>query len=202
LISAFAAGRYDLIFLDIYMGNIQQGVNVAAEIREMDTTVTLAFTTTSIAHTLESYRLKAVGYLEKPVKPADVREMLDLALTKREIAPSVSLLIEGVYRDISLNSILYFEQQNHAVIVNTLSGKLRTCQTVKLKQIEAMLPNTFLHCHHSYIVNLKHVKRIDNELKTFTMQNGDNVYIRQQSMKNAAEAYKDYLFANARGCEV
>lgn len=201
LLASFFAGRYDLIFLDIYMGDIQQGVDIAAEIRETDTSVTLAFTTSSKEHALESYRLKAYAYLEKPVCPGDVREVLEQALNKRRKAPIVNLLIEGTHRDIPLDSILYFEQKNRAVIVNTLTETLRTSQTVKLKDIEALLPVEFFRCHHSYIANLRYVKGVDRELRLFLMQNGDKVYIRRQDMKKAEKAYEDYLFGRARGGE-
>lgn len=198
LVDSFIVGQYDLIFLDIYMCGMQLGIDVAARIREKDTDVTLAFTTASTAHTLESYRLKATSYLEKPLKIGDVREVLELAVQKRKPAPCVNLLIGGAYHDIPLDCILYFEQRNHAVVVNTLMGKLRTSQTVNLKFIEAMLPDTFLRCHHSYIANLKYIKSFDPELNIFTMQNGDNVYIRQQSLRKAAKAYENYLFSRTR----
>lgn len=198
LLAAFSPGKYDLIFLDIYMDGIR-GIDAAAKIRETDSGVTLAFTTTSTDYTLESYRLKALCYLEKPVGPAEVKEAMELALRKRGEAPCITLLIEGQKRDIPLERILYFEQQNHAVMVNTLTETLRTSQTVKLKQIEALLPDTFLRCHHSYIANLNYVKSLDRELKTFVMQNGDPVYIRQQSLPQAARAYGEYLFRKTRG---
>ena len=199
LLASFSAGRYDLIFLDIYMGDVQQGVDIAAKIRETDTSVTLAFTTTSKEHALESYRLKAYAYLEKPVQPSDVGEVLEQALNKRRNAPAVNLLIEGEHRDIPLDSILYFEQKNQAVLVNTLTETLRTSQTVKLKDIEALLPEGFFRCHHSYIVNHRYVKGEDQELRMFLMQNGDKVYIRRQDMKKAERAYEDSLFHRARG---
>lgn len=199
LAKAFLPGRYDLIFLDIYMDEVQQGITAAAKIRETDTAVTLAFTTTSKEHALESYRLKACAYLEKPVRPADVREVLEQALNKRKNAPAIRLLIEGTFREISLDSILYFEQKNHAVWVNTLTETLRTSQTVKLGDIEPQLPEGFFRCHHSYIANLRYVKELDQELKIFVMQNGDTVYIRRPSLGKAVKAYEALLFASARG---
>jgi DNA-binding LytR/AlgR family response regulator len=150
---------------------------------------------------LESYRLKACAYLEKPVCLTEVREVLEQALNKRRNAPAVKLLIEGEHRDIPLDSILYFEQKNQAVLVNTLTETLRTSQTVKLKDIEALLPEGFFRCHHSYIANLRYVKGLDQELRIFLMQNGDKVYIRRQDMKKAERAYEDSLFHRARGAK-
>ena len=198
LAAAFLPGQYDLIFLDIYMNNVQQGITAAAKIRETDTAVTLAFTTSSKEHALESYRLKACAYLEKPVRSTDVQGVLKQALSKRKNAPAIQLLIEGAYRKITLDSILYFEQKSHAVWVNTLTETLRTSQTVKLGDIEPQLPEGFFRCHHSYIVNLRYVRQLDQELRIFQMQNGDTVYIRRPSLGKAVKAYEALLFAAAR----
>ena len=180
------------------MDKMQQGIDAATKIRATDSVVTLAFTTTSTEHTLESYRLKASSYLEKPVVVADVKEVLELALTKKKNIPSINLLIDGTYQDIPLESILYCEQQNLSVIVNTLSGVLRASRTVKLNYIESLLSDGFLRCHNSYIVNLKYVNRIDREWKVFAIQNGANVHIRQQMMKKAMEALENYRLSRAR----
>lgn len=198
LLTAFLPGKYDLIFLDIYMGGMR-GVDVAAQIRQVDRTVTLAFTTTSQEHALESYRLKAASYLEKPVRRDDVREVLELVLAKRDSAAYITLLIEGANRKLPVESILFFEQQNHAVMAHTQSETLRTSQTVKLNHIEPLLPDYFFRCHHSYIVNLRAVREVDKELKVFTMQDGSRVHIRHQSLKKAVQAYENCLFASVRG---
>lgn len=198
LLAAFMPGKYDLIFLDIYMGGMK-GVDAAAEIRKTDRTVTLAFTTTSTEHTLEGYRLKAASYLEKPVKREDVREILSLVLAKRNTAAYITLLIEGANREIPVESILFFEQQNHAVMVHTHAETLRTSQTVKLAHIEPMLPEYFFRCHHSYLVNLHTVQEVDQELGVFIMQDGSRVHIRYQTLKKAVREYERCLFDKVRG---
>lgn len=198
LLSAFLPGKYDLIFLDIYMVGIK-GVDVAAQIRKSDRTVTLVFITTSKEHALESYRLKAASYLEKPVKLEDVREVLELVLVKRDSAAYITLLIEGENRKIPLEGILFFENQNHAVMIHTQSGVFRTSQTVKLNYIETLLPDSFFRCHHSFIVNLQAIGSVDKELKVFTMQDGSRVHIRHQSLNKAVQAYESCLFQSVRG---
>lgn len=201
LLANFSAEEYDLIFLDIYMGTVQAGVDLASKIREIDTNVTLAFITSSKEHALESYRLKAFAYLEKPVRGADVREVLLQAVNKRKNAPAIKLLVAGERRDILLDQIIYFEQRDRAVYINTLTETLRASQTVKLSDIETMLPNAFLRCHHSYIAHLRYVKELDQEMRVFIMQNGDYVYIRRQDVRKAARMYEDYLFRRKRGGE-
>jgi len=198
LLNGFFAGRYDLIFLDIYMQGMR-GIDAAEKIREKDESVVLAFTTTSRDHALESYRLGALKYLEKPVKAAEVKQALSLARANRSSAAYISVMAGGKKTDIPINSILYCEQQDHAVTLNTEGGPLRASQSVKLSAIEPLLPSPqFLRCHQSYVVNLRYVEKLDREMRTFTMKNGGTVYIRRQDIKKTAEAYEDYLFCTAR----
>lgn len=193
----FLAGKYDLIFLDIYMEGIN-GIDAATKVRQTDSSVMLVFTTTSLDHTLESYRLKAPIYIEKPVTFEETREALKMALEKRKAAGHITLLINGMYKDVSLDRVLYFETKNHTVNVIGLSETMCTSQSIKLSYIESLLPDTFFRCHHSYIVNIKYVCGIDKEFKIFTMQNGDKVHIRHQLFKRSIQVYENFLFSKTK----
>lgn len=200
LLASFYGGKYDLVFLDIYMGGMK-GVDAAKAIREQDADVVLCFTTTSLDHTLESYRLGALKYIEKPVRSEDVSDALRLAELKRRDRQSITLLIGGERTEIALNSVLYFENRNHAVEVHTTSGVLKTSQTVRLDDVEQLLPTNgeFLRCHHSFIVNLRHVVRVDRD---FIMKNGERAYIRGGSEKKCADILKGYLLDRLGGDRV
>jgi len=179
----FQAGNYDIVFMDIYIDGEAAGIKAAEEIREKDTFVTLVFTTTSLDHTLESYRLKAVMYLEKPIKSSDIKETLELALIKRKSRLTVSLSLEGGKKaEIPLDSILFFEQKGNEIeVATTSSGVLRTSRSEKLDNMEIKLPSPpFLRCHRSFIVNLNHVRNIDKDTHSFTMRNGGRADINQR----------------------
>lgn len=179
LLSGFTAGKYDLIFMDIYMKNTQgvhaaQGIEAAAKIRIIDKNVIIAFTTSSPDHTREGYQLKAFRYLEKPLMTNDVKETLELALTQRKNRPFITITTTGGgHEDIPLDSIIYFEQQNYVIEVYTTSRVLRTSKSARMDNLESRLPSPpFLRCHRSYLVNLDYVRRADKELNAFIMKNG------------------------------
>lgn len=179
LLSDFTAGKYDLIFMDVYMKNTQGvhaalGIEAAAKIRTADKNVMIAFTTSSPDHTREGYQLKAFRYLEKPLVIDDVKETLELALTQRKNRPFITITTTGGgHEDIPLDSIIYFEQQNYVIEVYTTSGVLRTSKSARMDNLESRLPSPpFLRCHRSYLVNLEYVLRADKELNAFIMKNG------------------------------
>ena len=66
LIAANAAARFDVIFLDILMPMLS-GMDTARELRQHDSAVRILFLTASPEFALESYEVKAQGYLLKPV---------------------------------------------------------------------------------------------------------------------------------------
>lgn len=61
----FSAGKYDVVFLDIYMDGIN-GMDTARKIRETDTVCRLIFTTTTSEFAVDSYDVDSSWYLVKP----------------------------------------------------------------------------------------------------------------------------------------
>lgn len=198
LLAAFLPGKYDLIFLDIYMGGAK-GLDAAAAIRQRDEDVMLAFTTASLAHTLDGYRLNVLKYLEKPVTAQAVAEALSLAALKRRAQKTISLLIGGEMVEYVPNDILFFEMDSavHAVRVHLRDKTLRASQKVRLEDVEKMVPKgQFLRCHRGYIVNLRWVRGMDGA--DFVMENGEKVYVRVRDRRKVKEAYENYMFSLTR----
>lgn len=189
----FSTGRFDLIFMDIYLGGMT-GVEIASKIRETDESVPIAFTTTSTEFTLESYRLGALKYIEKPVKKKAVQELLEIVRLKKENRPRLLLKMNGKDILIDFQRILYVEQKAHILRVFLAGGEILLVNE-KLKNIESQFEEqNFIRCHKSYLVNLAYVKELNREFRLFSMKEGQNVLIRRESMPAAQKALADYLF--------
>lgn len=190
-------GKYDLLLIDIYMGGMT-GVEVVTEIRKTDDMLTVAFITTSADHTLESYRLKAIGYIEKPAQKKAVLELVQFAQLKKENTPRLLLKKDGKNLSLPFERILYVEQKDR-----TLHLYLTGCDVLqvngKLSDMESQFGGQpFFRCHKSYLVNLSYVVALDKSMMVFVMKEGNLVYIRRESFGKAKRAYEAYLFAAAR----
>ena len=75
-LGAFTPGKYDLIFLDIYMDGIT-GMETAKRIRQTDHDCRIIFITTSPEFAVESYNVNASFYLLKPIGKDGVFSALD-----------------------------------------------------------------------------------------------------------------------------
>jgi DNA-binding LytR/AlgR family response regulator len=196
-IDGFTKGAYDILFLDVYMGEVS-GIEVAERVRAVDEGVVIVFTTTSEDFTKDGYRLNAYKYMLKPVRASDVAESLELAALKRDRAQGaqIAVVADGRPITLSLDDIEYVEANNRSVSIHMVNGDLIPAQGT-IDALDKMLPSPrFLRSHRSYIVNLDHVADVSED---FIMDSGDVADIRVKERRSIQHAYDDYLFKNARG---
>ena len=121
-----AAGRerFDLVFLDIYMGN-ENGMDTANHLRRFDSDCLLVFTTTSPDHALEGFRVRALHYLVKPYQEADLAALFDEIIKRFSITDRyIEINATGGTHRLRFQDILYAEHYQHQIYVyNTDGGK-------------------------------------------------------------------------------
>jgi len=167
----------DLLFLDINMP-LLTGMELAG-LLSGETAIIL--TTAHFEHAAESYSFNTIDYLLKPITLKRF-----LATTKKVEAyfqPRMPVTNEPAengneyffvksgteLRKILLPEILFFESRKEYVRVVTQTFEVLTYR--RLKDIEAQLPMPFARVHHSYIVNIRQLNKIqDNHIHIGDMQ--------------------------------
>ena len=198
MLRSFAPLTYDLLLSDIYMSGIS-GIEAVSKVRQQDSELPIAFVTSSPDHTLESYRLGVLKYIEKPYRLQDIEAILHLAKINRDSAPSLLMLKNGKEDRVRFSEILYLEQQTHHVTIHLRNGR----EDSVYDKLSALLPQLenqdFYTPHKSFCVNLNYVRSIDGEFRCFTMADESRVPIRRESMSEARKALEDHLFSKVRG---
>lgn len=198
LLEAFRPGGFDLLLMDIYMDGMT-GVEAVQKIREMDDAIPIAFTTTSTEHTLESYRLSVLKYLEKPVRQKDINDLLRLVKLQRDSIPRLTIHQNGTVQKLPLSELLYLEQKGHHVMISRKDGSIVQLYG-KLSDLLPQLEEQPFFCpHKSYCVNLAFVRGINEEYQCYDMADGKMVPISRSNRAKAKRAYEDFLFARTRG---
>ncbi len=198
LLAAFYPGKYDLIIFDIYMGGMT-GIEALEQIRQSDARVTAAIATTSQDFALESYRLHADRYLEKPVDEQEIRDLIQVVTRKKESEPHYECeTAEGRVR-IPFDRIQCVEQRGKYLVIHTGNGQELTVRGKLDDELPVFPDKYFYRCHKSYLVNLSKIRSIDKELLTFVMENGQHVHIHRQGFFAAKRAYEQYLYSIAEG---
>lgn len=199
LLEAYEPQKYDLLLSDIYMEGLN-GVDAVTRIREIDEDIPVAFITTSTDFALQSYRLSALKYIEKPVQKKDIEEILNLARMKRESAPRLPVHKNGQEFLIPYRRILYLEQQNHLLNIHLKDGEVIQIYEKLSSLLPLLETQDFFSPHKSFAVNLAYVREIDTDYRCFIMADEKNIPIRRESMGKAKKALEDFLFARTRGC--
>jgi len=186
LLKALEGGdRFDIIFLDVYMGQTN-GLDIARAIRRIDTSCGIIFATNSKDHAIEGYEVRALVYLLKPISLPTLTKAMTLALEKSSSPIERQLSIktrQGTFTFL-LKDLVYAES-NARVITGHLSNQKTVKFYEKLDQFEKQCEDgRFLRCHKSYLINLDFVFAVLN--KTVQMQNDEiiPVSISNQSMKD------------------
>lgn len=148
---------YDILFLDIEMGNIS-GMELAKKIREKNHTVQIIFITGYMEYIAEGYDVDALHYLLKPVTAIKLHSVLEKALQRlRHKEKALCLSIQSSMVRIPLHEIHYMEVRKNYVTIYAAEE-----YTVKktLHELEQELNESFFRTGRSFIVNLCFVKKI------------------------------------------
>ena len=163
--------RVDLLFLDINMPMLN-GMELAGLLSEE---TAIVFTTAYFEHAAESYSFNTIDYLLKPItlkrflaatKKVEAYFRPRIPVTDKPAEPGNEYFFvkSGTeLRKILLPEILFFESRKEYVRVVTQTFEVLTYR--RLKDIEAQLPMPFARVHHSYIVNIRQLNKIqDNHI--------------------------------------
>lgn len=150
----------DLLFLDIEMKGIN-GMETAKRLRESCKNTILIFVTAYPDFVFQGYEVRAFHYILKPYKENKIGEVIEKALEELEEAGEQFYLIEKKSGSIRLNlkEILYFKSEGRSV--EAVNGRENVRFYGKLGEVETKMPSSFLRVHNRYLVNLKHVSKIE-----------------------------------------
>ena len=150
--------HFDIVFLDIELEAKESGLKVAQLMRDNGMQTPIVFLTSHRDKMFFGYKVRALDFLVKPIKQKDINWCMD------QIADTLS---EKYYMHVGresfkvpYKSILYFEARLHYVRIVTIDGAVEKIGTIK--QLKKELPEEFVQCHRSYIVNMYHVVSLGN----------------------------------------
>ena len=189
--------RFTAAFLDIYMHGMS-GMDAAKELRKTDTDCLLIFTTTSTDHALEGFQVRALHYLVKPFSEEELSGLLTEMLAKLpRPEPALTVKVSGCdvrlcYRDII--SAVHFA---HIINIRTTAGKtLATRKSFKAFTEPLKKDPRFFVCGRGAIVNMEHAA--DFRDAAFCMTDGSRIYVSQELVKPARQAFMEFLLQRGR----
>ena len=195
-INAFLPGKYQVVFMDIYLkkGGLT-GMEAAARAFKADRGAAFILITVSTNHAIAGYGF-AQYYI---VKPIDDRELANAMDKCREqvlrFSKTIEVVVDRNPMEIRLRDIRFIEASDHNLIISTVVGDI-TASGLKINEFANKLGGLpFVQCHRSYIVNLLHIKSMQGG--DFYMQCGKVIPIGRTKKADARKAFNAHFWNNA-----
>lgn len=183
--------KFDLIFLDIDWGEIKTtGLEFGERLYKIMPHVPIILVTgynDRFAQHILLSEMNLIGYLTKPVDKKVLAQYVEKAKVKSKNIHYLNLLTQRTIIRLQTDDIVYVESHNHQIAVHTDEDSYLVYE--KISDIMKRLPDCFVQCHKSYLINLNYVSIIDGKLAHMT--NGKKIPI---SCANLTEV-KDKFFA-------
>lgn len=186
--AAMETENFTVLFLNMRVG-ASSGIDIARQIRQRGHACQLIFIARDPELAWESYSVNALHYLRLPVTQDDLLEVWRRCFTRRtRNEHGITLVADRKPQRLMLKNILFAEANNKHCLIHTCDGVLTTRMPIDQLAVLLEYP-AFCRCHRGYIVNLRHVARMDCD---FHMNNGAVVYVRRSDMTIIRKRFEQF----------
>ena len=192
LLSKHTCGKYDIILLDIEMGEIN-GIETARLIRETDKDVSIAFLTNYSSFALEGYSVRAERYILKNQPKQLYKEQLSSLLMEYDRKHTLfRFTSSGTVFAARLSDILYFEVYIRKIYLHTADSDKPFEFYGKLSKLEEEYSSHgFVRAGKSYLINISKIKLLEKD--SVIMKNGASIPLPRSARSKVADSYLKYL---------
>lgn len=181
---------FHVLILDIKLEK-KSGMELAQELRQSDEKTSIIFITGYEEYMGMGYEVQAAQFLIKPLAWDKLRTAL-VREWKQRHRPRVLLLQKGRQSlQLPVDEILYAEADGkHGVRMILKEG--RESFPASLTELEEKTPDgQLLRCHNSYLVNLNHVRRLEQQ--AFILDGGEKLPVSRKYWKRCQEMLIAYI---------
>ncbi len=175
-----------LILLDIKLKE-SNGITEAINLQKVYTNISVIFITAYTEYLTDIFDAKPSSLLFKPIDDTNLKKAILEGFDALENNDSSSDLLINVINEGSLilnyNDIIYIESDKRIINIHTINRVYSTY--MKISDILGLLPDSFICCHKSYVINSKMVKSFTKY--SITLVNGIVIPISRANADNTRE---------------
>lgn len=193
-----AGVQADIYILDMIMSD-RSGLDIGSLIRKADSNGVIIYITSSDDYAMEAYGVHAARYLLKPVSEENFFEAMNFARfntgTRKEYLFPIKTK-EGTL-SVSYSRIEYIE--NYSRTLNVCLDDGETIRSIFIRKSfdeeirEIAGDKSFLQVHKSFLINMKHVKKL--EQSEIVMESGKKIPVSKTRAADVKRTYLQFLSA-------
>lgn len=190
LLTYVDSNKIDVLILDINLQSSKTGLDLARIIREKYKNIYLIFTTGHIEYVMLAYKYKTFDYIVKPFSSERLEETIIRLFDDINGLPSKYIKIDNKNTIIDEDEIEFIKRDGMKVIFHTSFHDYDTYSS--FNKLQEVLPNNFIRCHKSYVINANNIKNIDFVESKIYFKNGNFCEIGPKYKKTMMEVLKNY----------
>ena len=188
--SISANNRYNLLFLDISMPNLN-GIELGKQLRKIADNVLIVFVSSHEELVFESFQVTPFPFIRKGHFYQDLEECIPAIITELEKRQTELQIDNGkeVYR-IAPYKILYIESSDKIQKLFTLQGVMEI--RYKLKDLETLLADYgFIRIHKGYLVNARFISRVNK--REVILNTGESIPMSKYRVEQVLEELEQVI---------
>lgn len=191
------ASNTDVFILDINLHDNISGLQLAEKIREFNKKAYIIFTTAHLEYVMIAYKVKTFDYLAKPITLDRLEETIIRLFNDISHTPTEYIKIDGKNTLINPKNINYIEKEGMKLIFHSDNRDYSTYNS--FNKVENCLPENFIRCHKSYIVNIDNIKNIVCNNK-IVFNNESQCFIGPKYKNSLLEVLNNGITTNNMAC--
>jgi len=186
----------DVLILDINLNSNISGCDIAEIVRKKNKDVYIIFFTAHMEYVLLAYKYKTFDYLVKPIT-SEKLEATVLRLVE-DIKISHTHFLKFNNTVIKQDEINYIKKDGMKLILCTPSKNYEVYSS--FSKIENCLPDNFVRCHKSYIINVNNITHFATKDNVVSFEHNAPCSIGAKYKNKFLEVFENGNFTNNLEC--
>ena len=192
LISFVNTNNVEVLFLDIDLDSDCNGIELAKEIRKNNKFIYIIFVTGHFEYIISAYECKTFDFIQKPFTQSKLESTILRLFDDINANTTKFIKLNNKHKLVNQNLVNYIQKDGMKAIYSMNSGSIESYGS--FKEISNSLPNNFVRCHKSFIVNIDNISNIDLKSNTifFKDSTSSTCFIGPKYKNNFMEVLNNY----------
>ena len=190
----------NVVILDVDLNTDINGLKLAEKIRTQNKSIYIIFITGHLEYGLIAYKYKTFDYISKPLTIERLQETILRLYDDAFNNTHEYLRLDNNKTIIKQDTVQYIKKEGMKIIFHTDTRDYNSYSS--FLKVSTNLPQNFVRCHKSYIVNTDKITNIDIKTNTIYLNNSQDTkcYIGPKYKNNFMEVFKNEYFSNNMEC--
>ena len=190
LLGFINTNKVDVLFLDINLKNDINGIDVAREIRRKNKNIYIIFVTAHLEYSLLAYKYKTFDFIAKPITVSRLEETVIRLFEDVNGLPKRYIKIDSKNTMIDESVIEYIKRDGMKLVFHSHNKEYEAYSS--FNKIQNNLPENFIRCHKSFIVNINLIKDVDPVINKISFSDNLSCDIGPKYKKDFMEVLNSY----------